>query len=280
MTARRTRTAFVGGAVALVAAGSLAGCAGQQAGQSLALTPVAAVKAALDSTTAVTSAAFTAKVTADGQTIELAGRESLGTPAKAEVTTTVAGTKVQVRAIGGTVYLQLGALAGMLGGTSWVKLDAAGSDAAKGLGLESLLSQAQQDPRKMLELLTASGDLTAVGTETLGGEQVTHYAGTVDVAKSLGDLPAEVRSGISALVKKSGVTAIKVDAWVGADHLPRRITESMSSPAGPATADVTFSNYNAPVDVVAPPADQTRDLSSLTSGLAGLGDALQGLLGG
>ncbi len=280
MPVRHVRTAVIGATVALVAAGALTGCAGRGPDASLAMQPVAAVRAALTSTTqTVSTAAFTATVTGGDQALSLSGKESLGSPTKAEVTATVAGQQVQVRTIGSAVYVNVGALAGVLGSKTWVKLDVSGNDATKALGLDSLLSSAQQDPRKALEMLVASGDLVAVGTETLGGEQVTHYSGSIDVTKALPDLPSDVRKQLDGLVTSSGITAVKVDAWVGSDHLPRRITEAMQSPAGPVTVDVAFSDYNAPVDIRTPPASQTSDLSALTTGLSGLGDALSGLLG-
>ncbi|HEX5404459.1 MAG TPA: hypothetical protein VFX16_19405 [Pseudonocardiaceae bacterium] len=154
----------------------------------------------------------------------------------------------------GTLYMKLpAAMAGLVGGSDdkpWLKL-AFGADNPITQALGANFTD-ELDPTKLLDQFKSAGTITKVTHETLNGQQTTHYAITVDVAK-LGGTDQSL-SGLTA-------STIPFDIWVNSDNLPVRIVSKMgfASPGGSSqeavlTADYT--NWGQPVTITAPPADQ------------------------
>jgi hypothetical protein len=149
-------------------------------------------------------------------------------------------------------------------GKSWVKVDL--ERALKKLGMDFANLGIGQSPTGALAQLRGSANTQKVGTETIDGVRTTHYRGTVDVQDALGRATAKERKALQRLLdeaKAHGVDATSTthDVWVGDDGLVRRLTEQVGS-VGHVT--ITFSDYGAPVQIEAPPADETTDLSDLS----------------
>lgn len=147
---------------------------------------------------------------------------------------------------------------------SWVKIEL--QHALKNLGLALPNLGVGQSPAEALAQLRGSTNTEKVGTETIDGVRTTHYRGTVDVQDALGRATAKERKALQRLLdeaKAHGVDAASTthDVWVGDDGLVRRLTEQVGS-VGHVT--MTFSDYGAPVQIEAPPADETTDLSDLS----------------
>ena len=165
---------------------------------------------------------------------------------------------------GDTVYLKVDALNKVLGATKqWVKvpLSEAGGDRAQ---IDQMLGQVQQfDLAGVTEMVTASQDVKSVGTENVGGEDTTHYAGTFPVDAALKQLPAEKQE--RARTNLAELKNVKFDIWVGADKLPRKVTMSGSEKGASMDAALMFKGYNEPVNIQAPPADQVGELPKGTT---------------
>ncbi|GGP10672.1 LppX_LprAFG lipoprotein [Nonomuraea glycinis] len=165
---------------------------------------------------------------------------------------------------GDTVYVKVEALNKMLGATKpWVKvpLKEMGDDQGQ---IDQLLSQIQQfDLGGVTEMVTASQDVKSVGTENVGGEDTTHYAGTFPVDAAVKQLPADKQE--RARTNLAELKNVKFDIWVGADKLPRKVTMSGSEKDASMDATLMFKGYNEPVSIQAPPADQVGELPKGTT---------------
>ncbi|WP_246645796.1 LppX_LprAFG lipoprotein [Nonomuraea ceibae] len=164
---------------------------------------------------------------------------------------------------GDTVYVKVEALNKMLGATKpWIKVPLA--EMGEQGQVDQLLGQIQQfDLANVTKMVTASQNVKAVGTESVGGEDTTHYSGTFPVDAAVRQLPAEeqeqARKGLAELKD------VKFDIWVAADELPRKLTMSGSKDGGTMDAALMFKGFNEPVDIQAPPADQVGELPKGTT---------------
>jgi hypothetical protein len=184
---------------------------------------------------------------------------------------------IQERVVNDTMYMNMPSLSSELGGKAWIAFDM-----KKLLGQSlSSLSQGQTDPTQFLAYLGAvSDDVTKVGTETVQGVDTTHYHATIDFQKALNreNLPSSLRDRLQQLAPSlSGVT-MTADAWVDDNGLVRKISIEMpmdklskGEMGGTATVVEEMSDFGEAVHVEAPPADQTRTLDGLLSGLGGNG---------
>jgi LppX_LprAFG lipoprotein len=169
------------------------------------------------------------------------------------------------------MYLKMPFLSGMLpGGKQWMKIDVAA--AAKQAGT-SLGSFGQLDPQQWLQQLLASNDTQKVGTDTVQGEQMTHYRTTIDPATALSKVPAAQRAAVRKAMQQIGMSTIPVDVWVDGSGLLRRESLSLTFGQGlqNAAMKVTFDlhDFGSPVNVEVPPTDQVYDaLSALKGGFA------------
>jgi hypothetical protein len=169
------------------------------------------------------------------------------------------------------MYLKMPFLSGMLpGGKQWMKIDL--SAAAKQAGT-SLGSFGQLDPQQWLQQLLASSDTQKLGTETVQGEQMTHYRTTVDPSKLTTNVPAAQRAAVRKAMKQIGMSTIPVDVWVDDNGLLRRESVSLTFGQGlqNASMKMTFDmhDFGEQVNVEVPPAGQVFDaMSALKGGLA------------
>ena len=259
--------------VAILAAGCGSG------GGTLSLDPVASA-ATKTQQTGTYSFDYTASMQVLGQQLSFSGNgQSDSAKGRMQMTMDFSGLPAQVTQNGSTaqfvladkvMYLKLPFLSGMLpGGKQWMKLDLAA--AAKQAGT-SLGSFGQVDPQQWLQQLLASSDTQKLGTDTVQGEQMTHYRTTIDPSKASAKLPASQRAAVSKALKQIGMSTVPVDVWVDGKGLLRR--ESVSLTFGQAlqsaTMKMTFDlhDFGEPVDVEVPPAAQVFDaLSALKGGL-------------
>jgi hypothetical protein len=169
----------------------------------------------------------------------------------------------EVRLVDKVAYVNLPFLASKLpSGKSWLKLDLASLASSAGLG-----SVDQADPQQYLQQLLASNNTQKVGTDTIDGEQMTHYRTTIDPASRLGEVPAKLRAEARKALRELGTKGIPADVWVDAQGLLRRETVSLAFGRAlhGATMSMTMNlrDFGTAVDVTAPPADETFDATSL-----------------
>jgi outer membrane lipoprotein-sorting protein len=159
-----------------------------------------------------------------------------------------------------TVYVKSELLNKFTGATKpWIKVSLADVDAKEQAGIQGFMTQIQQfDLAGTVKLLTASKDVKAVGAETVGGVDTTHYSGTFPVAEAAKVIdPAKSEQLQQDL---SRVKDVKFDFWSDAQNLPRKVTMSGSQQENTFNLTAFFKGFNEPVEIAAPPADQVGDL--------------------
>jgi LppX_LprAFG lipoprotein len=259
--------------VAVLAAGCGSG------GGTLSLDPVASA-ATKTQQTGTYSFDYSASMQVLGQQFSFTGNgESDMANGRMQMTMDFTGLPAQLTQNGSTaefvladkvMYLKMPFLSGMLpGGKQWMKVDLAA--AAKQAGT-SLGSFGQLDPQQWLQQLLASNDTKKLGSDTVQGEQMTHYRTTIDPDKAISKVPAAQRAAVRKAMKQIGMSTIPVDVWVDGKGLLRQESLSLTMGQGlqNATMKMTYDmhDFGQPVNVEVPPADQVFDaLSALKGGL-------------
>lgn len=142
-------------------------------------------------------------------------------------------------------------------GKKWMKIDLAQLAKAKGINMQSLMSQS---PSEGLERLEAAGTVSEVGTETIDGVATTHYQVTnLDPSK----LPQGAK--LSAL---GHFIYGPIDVWIGDDngYVYREkmlISYAVNGQSGDLKMTINLSKFGEPVHVSVPPASETLDASNL-----------------
>ncbi|MGN6696020.1 MAG: hypothetical protein ACTHN0_17715 [Aquihabitans sp.] len=220
-------------------------------------------------------------VTANGEIDGKNGRAHL----TADVGGTFGGRSEQatVEAVydGDTAYVKAPFVSRFLGDTPWVsiaspELDQLGDQLGGGL---------QGDPGSFLSLLEgAGGPVATVGTEEVRGVATRHVTVDLDVQKVLDQATGERRQEIEDQLGQHGVDLTKLapipaEAWIDDDGYVRRFSVSFdlaeigkvypgSDATGVVTQTIELYDFDQPVDIAVPPADQvtTLDLSTLLGG--------------
>ena len=142
---------------------------------------------------------------------------------------------VEVVYADGALYLRLSGVAGLLsgltsGGKDWLRVDlAADSDV-----LDEYLDLGGGDPKRLLETLEAAGAFEPVGSEEVRGVETTRYRGTV--------------------------ASSRVDVWIGADELVRRVTVRDGDGTN---VELELFDFGADVEIEPPPDDEVAELGDL-----------------
>ncbi|WP_416959845.1 hypothetical protein [Streptomyces sp. Agncl-13] len=186
----------------------------------------------------------------------------------AETMRAAGSTSMEARYLPDAYYAKMGdKFAEQAGGKHWLKYDY--DDLAK-LGGSSgayLKDQMQNStPNQSVKLLLASGDVKKVGTESVRGQQATHYSGTVDVADLAAknsSLTASQLAGLKKQLTAAGVTTEQVDIWVNAQDLLVKKVEKGQMSSGQYTQTAYYSDYGVKVDATVPPASDTEDFTAL-----------------
>ena len=145
---------------------------------------------------------------------------------------------------------------------SWIKVDLEKAANTLGVKLPQFQLGGNPSPTDALAQLRGSKDAKKLGTETIDGVNTTHYRVTIDVDKALARATPQQRKALKQLIqaaKRNGVDVAPTyaDVWIGDDGLVRRFSEKLGSVG---TIAMTFSDYGEPVQIEAPPANETLDL--------------------
>ncbi|MFG3701002.1 hypothetical protein ACGF5C_24280 [Micromonospora sp. NPDC047620] len=220
----------------------------------------------IDATGKSESVTVTMQGTAGGEKISVKGVVDLGDPVKAEMTMAGPdGTPTTVRMISSVFYVEIPAKdRASIGGKRWMKLDLAAAGEQAGMDFTKQFEDV--DPTKQVKTLLALEGVTVVGEETVNGARTVHYTVTAPVATYLGQLDAELRSGVEQQYAKQGVKELTIDLWVDEQYRPRRAGLDMGK-MGDMTVDYT--DYGKAVNVETPPAAETADFAEMLQGLKG-----------
>jgi hypothetical protein len=145
---------------------------------------------------------------------------------------------VEVVYADGWLYARLSGLAGLLpgllsGGGEWLGVDLD----AHGDLLGEYLDLGEGDPARLLETLEAAGAFDRVGSERVRGVETARYRGSV--------------------------ASSRVDVWIGADELVRKVTVRDDDGGH---AELELFDVGADVEIERPPADEVTELGDLLEG--------------
>ncbi len=191
-------------------------------------------------------------VSVAGQQITASGDESIsgGKLTAMDVTEALPGFgSVELRVIGTQVYAKLPGIESS--GKPWLLADATSSNPlARTLGTTtgSLLSQSSLSSYSALA--QAATTVTDDGPATIDGQATTHYSIVVDVAKLPPGNPASTTLGAA------GIATLPLEAWLDSQNRLVQLTEDLTVGGQDASTKITVSNYDQPVSIAAPPADQ------------------------
>ena len=168
--------------------------------------------------------------------------------------------------LGGTMYLQIPGISRVEAGKSWLSLDLSSIANQSGGGGAGALGSGG-NPTATLQLLAQQGNtVTPIGSSTVDGVDVQGYQVTlshaaIEAELNKANLPSWIRQAASNV--NLGEASYKV--YVDGHGLLRRdvFSSHMSVSAQQATvsAQMDFTNYGAPVNIQAPPANQVVDFS-------------------
>nr|WP_134006872.1 hypothetical protein [Streptomyces sp. 846.5] len=165
---------------------------------------------------------------------------------------------------GTTEYINRGAAgARAWGGKHWLRIDLSAQGAAGKAIADSInKSSGSQDPSTSVKLLTSSGQVKRVGTETVDGVATTHYFGVVDLKKLAGS-DADLKASADRAAQE-GVSTESVDMWINDQNLPVKFHVTAMTSQGAEEVTIEYSDYgNTPVAITVPPSSDTQDLATL-----------------
>ncbi len=172
------------------------------------------------------------------------------------------------------MYIKLGGLGSSLGmpaGKTWVHYDASHGS--------SSLTGASSDPREMLDYFNGlTAPVSNLGRETIRDVKTTHYATTVAFADMLRHQPPQLRTQLEEATKRLDTTrlALPLDVWIDEAGALRRLsldaTKFTRALGGISTANLPaslsvqvwdFVDYDQPVVIELPPADQVAEVADV-----------------
>lgn len=193
---------------------------------------------------AAKSYSFHATVSAAGQSLEMVGDVS-GSDVQLSETVPGVETPVEIRVVGGVVYVNLGPGTGNL---FWQVDPSSTSELATSFA-DAVEETSVADSTEALKAAIVS--VTPTGApEAIDGVPTQAYAVVVDTSKLTGPAAEALASAAAAGVPVP--TQITYTYWVGDDKLLRKMTTELFGTA----TEMLFTNWGGAVAIQAPPADQ------------------------
>lgn len=208
------------------------------------------VKASVQRTTEAKTAQLSLTATLDG----FAGsQQATGSGAvdfeaqKAQAHVELMGIKLDGIVDGAAVY----AKSDLFGDTSWYRLSGPASQTPSAGGIAGIWAKLVDPSQLFATLQEASGSMTEVGSDKVGGVDTTHYTGNIAVPSEQSSTGAKSAS-------------IPVDVWVDGQGRVARVQSTLSGGAdAPISGKLTvdFSDFGKAVSIAAPSASDVKDLS-------------------
>jgi hypothetical protein len=153
-------------------------------------------------------------------------------------------------------------------GKPWLEVRFSGLNGNLGSALARMFQSAQTgNPLEQAQMLAASKNVRAVGTQVVDGVQTTHYTGSFTPSGAVSALSPSVRQAVRPMLSVlSG--DIHFNAWIDAQHQVRRVIETETVGGEPVTVTINITAINQPVHIAAPAASQVATLPK--SGASGI----------
>ena len=259
----------IGAGLAASAVLALAGCS-NSGGNSANGSTMSLVADAMNKADSAGTVKIAGTISGSDVSMTLNGDEQYSPSLEMSLNMQTQGQSISEIFLGDKIYMDYPALSSELGGgKQWDEIDL--SEAGGSLGaLSSIINSARdENPTTQMSALLASKEITKVGTETVQGQQTTHYSGTLNANDFLDDsaqtsqLSSSQISALKSLLQSGQVSSEKVDLWVASSGLPVQVKVAVQTSAA-GTTDVTLdmSDWGAPFQVSAPPAGEVADITS------------------
>ncbi|WP_407837698.1 LppX_LprAFG lipoprotein [Streptomyces sp. DSM 116496] len=157
----------------------------------------------------------------------------------------------------------------------WIKFDMKSLDPSMAEKLNSAggtANKSGENPGDRAGELLKAKDLKFVGEETVDGVKTKHLSGTVSLdelrAAAASEAPEAKKrreQSVTAL-EAQGVKNLTLDMWIDESDRPKQVRTRGEAAKGPVDTTIKFLDYNQPVEVAAPPADQVMDLAEMMKG--------------
>jgi hypothetical protein len=221
---------------------------------------------------------FVEKITASGhsETVSASGVTSF-TSHTENITSTDNGATSEVRYVGNTLYLKLppSESKGLGAGKSWASVDLARLAGSTNPIVEEITSLGSESGTSFLGFLKAVTSVRKVGTATVNGAPATAYDAMINLGTfaTKSGLPAALTKTVTQELGRTGTFPLKL--WVDvSDRVVREtfqlvahpVTSSATTAAVTVLAEVSLSHFGQPLHVAAPPASETRDITSTFAG--------------
>ena len=155
------------------------------------------------------------------------------TPANMKMTMSIAGSDMNLLLVDGVMYIESPQAPG-----KFIKYDL--SDPSNPLG--SQLTDQLDPAASMAKFAQAVSSVTSLGEEDVDGQSADHYVMSIDTSQ------LATASPVAGMPEE-----LKADVWLDGDD---RMVKSSIDVGGGATYDATMSDFDKPVEISAPPADQ------------------------
>lgn len=219
----------------------------------------------------ITSARYTMSGTTGGQQVSAeVSMRFKPTPAMSMKATAQGpdGGTGEIRMVDGAVYM------GSEG--KFLKFDSKALDGAtaKKMGkAQGAANTSGENPGDRADQLMGAKDLKTVGEETVDGVKTTHVSGTVTTEQMRAGIGTTSTPGAKERREKSvkqledeGIKTLSVDMWIDESGHTKQVRTRGEGTSGPLDTTIKFLDFNKPVDIVAPPADQVVDLAEMMKG--------------
>jgi hypothetical protein len=151
-------------------------------------------------------------------------------------------------------------------GKAWVSVRISQLSSKTGVSIASLLQNLEgSNPLDQTQLFTASKDVKAVGSQTVGGVATTEYAGSYSPKAAYAQLTPQLRKLLGPTLHAIGNAPVAFHVWIDAQHMIRKATdtETVNGQTFATTFEVT--SVNTPVKVTLPAASEVAPLPKLIS---------------
>jgi hypothetical protein len=171
---------------------------------------------------------------------------------------------LQIRLVGGAVYLSAPQVTSLDGGKPWVKVDASKYLQKQGQDSGPLGGFSDGDPTQALAMLEQLGtNVTVAGHQVIDGAQTTEYDGSIDLS-SVGTRSSTSSTVISKqLMQALGLSTLPVKVWVDDAGRARQVQTTLTVFGITVSATEKIGSFGIPVTVTAPPSADTADGTAL-----------------
>jgi hypothetical protein len=170
------------------------------------------------------------------------------------------GFQMRMRQVDGVGYMGFDAdgragreLDQLTGGKEWIRID----PGSMGITPEGT---GDSDPGGTMDALRGISDVEVVGSEKVGGQDTTHYRGTIDLSKAADQIPESFKG--KDMMQDMFGRAWDVDVWVAADGMARKVRMEVDGRMH-MVEEFEYYDFGVPVDLSAPPAGEVADFNEV-----------------